>query len=463
MGHTLGTAHAHERLARRVAGSVLDGQDPAASAEAAGFNTAVTHRPAVVVAAADAGDVAAAVRYAAEEGLPVTVQATGHGAVAPAEGAVFVSTRRLQGVRIDPVARTARVEAGVRWRAVIDAAAPHGLAPLSGSSSGVGVVGYTLGGGMGLLARRHGFAADHVRAVELATADGEMRRVTAGSDPELFWALRGGQGSFGIVSALEFELVPVPAFFGGTLVFSAPDVEEVLHAFTRWAQTMPEEVTTSVALLRLPVAEDVPPPLRGVVSLALRFGFLGSAEKGEALLAPMRRVATPVLDSMGPMSYAAADRIHMDPTQPLPAVTRGALLHSAPAGLVDSLLEVAGPQVETPLAVVELRLMGGALGRPATVPNAVAGRDGAFSLSGVAPAPPPMLAGAHSATARVVDAVGPWTTGSSLVNFLGHRADRRQSPWAPDTLERLRRVKESVDPRGVFPAGLLATAPVGSR
>ena len=155
---------------------------------------------------------------------------------------------------------------------------------------------------------------------------------------------------------------------------------------------MPEEVTTSVALLRLPPVDDVPPPLRGVVSLALRFGFTGSPEQGEALLAPMRRIATPVLDSVGPMSYAAVDGIHMDPPEPLPAVARGGLLHSMPADLVDTLLAVAGPDVERAAGVVELRLMGGALSRPATVPNAVAGRDGAYSLSVIAPAPPPLPA-----------------------------------------------------------------------
>ena len=206
----MGNTQTRERLARQVAGAVFDGGDPAAAAETAGFNTAVTHRPAVVVAASSAEDVAAAVRCANDEGLPVAVQATGHGAATPADGTVFVSTKRMQGVEVDPVAQVARVEAGVRWRTVIDAAAPHGLAPLSGSSSGVGVVGYTLGGGMGHLARRHGFAADHVRSVELVTAGGAIRTVTAKNDPELFWAIRGGQGSFGIVSALEFDLFPVP-------------------------------------------------------------------------------------------------------------------------------------------------------------------------------------------------------------------------------------------------------------
>ena len=461
----MNTTLLRERLARQVSGRVLDGGGRAAAAEVAGFNTAVAHRPSVVVAAECAGDVAAAVRYAAATGSPLAVQATGHGAAAPVDGGVLVTTTRMQGCVVDPVARTARVEAGVRWRRVIDAVVPHGLAPLSGSSSGVGVVGYTLGGGMGHLARRHGFAADHVRAVEMVAADGEVRRVTADTDPDLFWAVRGGQSRFGVATAVEFDLVPLPAFFGGAMVFGPAAVEPVLRAFAAWAPTLPEEVTTSVALLRLPPVDDVPPPLRGVVSVALRFGAAGPPARGEQLLAPMRRVATPLLDSVAPMSFAAVDGIHMDPTEPMPAVMRGGLLHSMPDALVDSLLAVAGPDVEVPLAMVELRLMGGALARPAAVPNAVAGREGAFSLSVVAPAPPALATTAHAVTEGVLQALEPWSTGTTLANFAGHDGRRAADrAWAPEVLERLRRVKATVDPADLFGGALApATAPAGVR
>jgi FAD/FMN-containing dehydrogenase len=303
---------------------------------------------------------------------------------------------------------------------------------------------------MGHLARRQGFAADHVRLVELVTAEGEITTVTAESDPELFWAIRGGQGSFGIVTALEFDLGPVPEFFGGAMIFPADAIKDVLHAFSAWAPTMPEEVTTSVALLRLPPADDVPPPLRGVVSLAVRFGFTGPRARGEALLAPMRAVATPLLDSIGPMSYAEVDRIHMDPREPLPAVVRGGLLHSMPAELIEALLAVAGPGVDIPLAVVEMRLMGGALSRPAAVPNAVAGREGAFSLVTIAPAPPPLMDAAHAATSAVLDALEPWSTGTSLLNFEHPEPHVQGSAWTQDVLDRLRAVKAKVDPHNVF-------------
>jgi hypothetical protein len=217
-----------------------------------------------------------------------------------------------------------------------------------------------------------------------------------------------------------------------------------------------------VALLRLPPVDDVPPPMRGVVTLALRFGFTGPARQGEALLAPMRRVATPVLDSVGPMSFAAVDAIHMDPQEPLPSVVSGGLLRSVPAQSIEALLDVAGPGVDTPVVQVELRLMGGALGRPAQVPNAVAGREGAYALTVVAPAPPPLLAGARVATDDVVSALQPWSTGTSLVNFTGNGDP--STAWTPEVLERLRRVKATADPRNIFGGALTASVslPVGA-
>ena len=459
----MNTSHLREQLAHQVAGEVLDGADPAAAAETAGFNTSITHRPAVVVTARSAADVAAAVRAAGDAGLKVTVQATGHGAVAPAEGDRLrvdqgdEGTARGPGHSGRPGGGRSPVAAGDRRRG------PARPGP---------AVGVVVGRGR---RRLHAGRRDGPPRPAARLRRGPRARHRAGHGrgrghhghcaerPDLFWALRGGQGSFGIVTALEFDLVSVPRFYGGALFFTGADIEPVLRAFGAWAPTLPEEVTTSVALLRLPPSDDVPPPLRGTVSLALRFGFAGAPAEGAALLAPMRAVATPVLDSIGPMSYAEVDRIHMDPTEPMPAVTRGTLLTGLPDDLLDALLAVAGPGVDVPLALVELRLMGGALARPATIPNAVAGRDGAFALTVVAPAPPPLAAVAPVVTSQVVEAVAPWTTGSSLVNFGGHGSP--DSPWAPEVLDRLRRVKAAVDPSDIFGGVVSASAlaEVGAR
>ncbi|MCE3552938.1 FAD-binding protein [Pseudonocardia sp. RS11V-5] len=308
-------------LGAAVAGPVLQPGDPGFAEEIGGFNLAYTPAAAAVVGATSTDDVAAAVRYAA---------------------------------------------------------APHGLAPLSGSSSQVGVVGYTTGGGLGPMARRYGFAADHVRRFTIVTADGMVRDVSEhgqGPDADLFWAVRGGKGNFGIVTEMEFDLVPVTRFVGGALMFGADDAAAVLHAWREWAPGLPEDTTTSVALLRLPPDPALPEPVRGRFVVAVRFTHLGSAEEGAALLAPLRAVAGPVLDTSADMPYPAIDAVHMDPVDPMPMWDRGTALSALPAEAVDALLAVAGPQADVPLAMVEIRLLGGAIARRPEVPNAVASRS----------------------------------------------------------------------------------------
>ncbi|NJC73927.1 FAD-binding oxidoreductase [Planosporangium thailandense] len=265
-------------LASQVSGPVYVPGDDGFDAEIAAWNLATAHRPLVAVGAADAADVAAAVGWAAERGLPVAVQATGHGAVAAAIGGVLVNTSRLDEVTVDPATRTARVGAGVKWARVIEAAAPYGLAPLSGSSSDVGAVGYTVGGGLGLLARRYGYAADHVRGLRIVTADGQLRDVDADEHPDLFWAVRGGKGNFGIVTSIEIDLVPVATLYAGGIFYPGAVAADVLHAYRAWTSSLPDETTTSVAILRLPPLPELPEPLRGQTVVHLRFIHAGDAD-----------------------------------------------------------------------------------------------------------------------------------------------------------------------------------------
>ncbi len=251
-------------LAAAVQGIVAVPGDDAYAGECATYNLALPRSPAVVVGAAAPGDVSQAVRFAAERGLPVGVLATGHGPSVPADGAVLVNTRRLTGVTIDLAARVARVAAGTRWQQVVEASAPHRLAALNGSSPQVGVVGYSLGGGLSpVLGRSYGWAADRVRAVELVTADGEIVRATAEQDADLFWAARGGKDNFGIATAIEFDLFEVPRLYGGGLYFDGARAGEILQFYREWAPTLPPELTVSVGLLSLPPLDSVPEPLRG--------------------------------------------------------------------------------------------------------------------------------------------------------------------------------------------------------
>jgi UDP-N-acetylenolpyruvoylglucosamine reductase len=356
-----------EDLRSRVHGPVYAAGDDGLAAEVATWNVAIQHTPAIAVGATCAADVAVAVSWAVAHDLAVAVQATGHGPVRNAAGSLMITTRRMQGVAIDPDRRIARVQAGVTWGAVMDAAAEYGLVGLRGSSSDVGVVGYAVGGGLGPLGRKYGFAADSVTAVEIVTADGRLRRLAADCEPELFWAVRGGKGNVGIVTAVEIELYPLASMVAGAIFFAAEDAAAVLHAYREWAPTMPEDVTTSVAVLRVPDLEELPPPLRGQAVVHLRYCYAGSdVAEGERLVEPMQAAGRVLLGYIHPMLPGEMDSIHVDPVDPLPAWEKGMGLAELSAEAVDALLATAGPQLDIPLIMVEVRQLGGALGRPCT-------------------------------------------------------------------------------------------------
>ena len=435
-------------LRRQVAGPVFEPGDAGYDLEISAWNLITTHRPPIVVGARCAEDVAAAVRFALQHDLSVAVQATGHGASFPVNEGVLITTKRMTHVSVDVQYGIARVEAGAKWAHVVEATAPYGLAPLLGSTSDVGAVGYTLGGGLSWLARKYGFAADRVRSLEIVTGDGKLRTISADSEPGLFWGLRGGKGNFGIVTAMEIELVLQPRIYGGAIFYAAADASTVLHAWREWVETVPEEMTSSVALLRLPDAEFVPEPLRGKLTLHVRIAYTGEACNGEKLVAPLRAVATPMIDMVRDMPFTESDSIHMDPVDPMPGWHDGRLLGSFPAEAADALLATAGPDVDVPLIFAEIRHMGGALGRQPLVPNAVAGRNGAFSLAASFHLEVAELTGSCSSVAPIV-------TGTPLAPVAGGfrtlvLTDSSRLPGtAADSLElqNQRSIARSIQPR----------------
>lgn len=413
--------------------------------EVAGFQTAVRHRPEVVVAAASAQDVVEAVWQARGKGLTVAVQATGHGARVPADG-VLVTTRRMAGVRIDPVARTATVEAGARWSTVIEKAAAHGLAPLAGSSPGVGAVGYTLGGGIGLLGRTYGYAADHVTALDVVTADGRLRHVTAETEPDLFWALRGGRAAVGVVTAMTIGLVPVPVVHGGGLHFDAADAEAVLAEFRELTATAPQTLTSSVGMVGLPPIEAIPEPLRGRHIVHVR---LASTEPVDpAVLAPLRAIG-PLTDRVGEVPAAAVGSIYGDPDFPHSYVGDNVLLDALPEDLPAAVCALAGPGADVP-CVVDLRHLGGAMARPPLVSNAVPYREAAYILRVLSPAED--VDAARVVHDRVFAAAAPHAIGRAATFGYGPLAHRPSLPplFDPATAARLAQVKGQFDPEDVF-------------
>jgi FAD/FMN-containing dehydrogenase len=425
-----------------------DGYD----AERAGFNLTVDHHPELIVGATGPEDVAAAVSYASARGLAVGVLTTGHGPAVPADGQVLINTRRMSEVQVDPAARTARVGGGVLWRQVLPHTVPHGLAPLSGSSPHVGVVGYTLGGGVGLLGRCYGFAADRVRRVDIVCADGQLRQVTADSEPELFWAVRGGQGNFGVVVGLEFELVPVPRLYGGGLFFPAEAAADVLRAYNQWAPAAPQEMSSSVLLIKFPPIPQIPEPFRDRYIAHLRFAYTGTAEEGGRLIQPLRSIGSQTLDTLGELPYTESGTIYNDPVDPMPSYHSNIALRTLDAGAVDTILSLAGPQADSPLAI-EIRQLGGAYARPPAIPSAVGGRDAAHMIFAVANLQPGQEDAMRQAHEQLHEKMLPWATGGTIYNFSGfNEADpeRVKLAFAPADYARLARAKAIYDPQNMF-------------
>jgi hypothetical protein len=439
-------------LRARVTGDVVLPGDADWDAARLAWNLAVDQHPAMVALPETAADVAAIVSYAAAAGLRVAVQGTGHGAAARGgelSDSILLKMERMRGIEIDAANRSARVEAGVVWAEVAGAAAEHGLAALAGSSPDVGVVGYTLGGGLSWLGRRYGLAASNVLSVEIVTAGGEIRRIDADTDPDLFWAVRGGGGSFGAVTAIEFALFPVAEVYAGIMLWPIERAGEILHAWREWTTDMPDEMTTVGRLLQLPPIPDIPEPFRGRSFVAIQAFFLGAEAAGAELIAPIRALG-PEIDTLATISTAVLQHVHMDPEHPVPGVGDGMLLDELPAAAIDALVAAAGPGSGSPLLSVEVRQLGGALGRPAAGGGAVSHLDADFALFGIGVAMSPEMGAAVAAHTGVVrEALSPWEAETTYLNF-AERDVPAERIFGPYTNHRLRAVKTAYDPADLF-------------
>jgi len=285
------------------------------------LNRNFTHHPFVVVVAANESDIVEAVRFARAGGHRVAVQVTGHGVARPADGAVLIVTSRLTDVTIDPFARRAYVSPGAKWGAVLAPAQEHGLAPLLGSTTDVGAIGYTLGGGMGWLGRRYGLASDSARAFSLVTPEGLEIRASRRENPEIFWAVKGGGGgTFGVVTGMEIELYPVDMVYAGNLLYPIEMAGTVMSRWREWVSEMDDRMTSSVVLMNFPPLEIVLEPVRGQSFVMVRGCWSGDLADGQALIDDWRRWKTPALDMFGPMPFAMADMISQDPVDPMPGM-----------------------------------------------------------------------------------------------------------------------------------------------
>ena len=439
-------------LAALIAGPVLTPGQPGYDEEVAGFNAAVRHRPEVVVGASSTEDVVQAVRFARARGCRVAVQSTGHGAHLSVETGLLVTTRRIDLVQVDVAGRAATVGAGARWAAVVAAGAPHGLAPIAGSAPSVGVVGFLLGGGIGPLARSHGFGSDYLVGATLVTGTGDIVRTSADDNPDILWALRGGKPRLGIVTEVRLRLVELPALYAGSLLFEETHIEAALRAWIAWTAQADTRVTTSAAIVRFPPLDSVPPPLRGRRLLALRFAYPGDATEGARLAAPLRAIAPVYLDMLDAMPIADVARIFNDPTGPVPAWSSGAMLARADQDFASALLRHVGAGTDGPFRAAEVRHLGEATARDVVGGSAVGGRGALYTFALFGANPTDFATVLPDAEARVVGDLAGWLSPESNGNFAPHPSARRPgSPGATPAVDaKLVDLRRRYDPDRLF-------------
>jgi FAD/FMN-containing dehydrogenase len=410
-------------------------------------NLLFQRHPVAIVRPATTVDVALAVRFARDNGLPIAVRSGGHSVAGHSTtDGVVIDLAKLRGLDVDPVTRTVRAQTGLRAGDVTTAAAEHGLAVPFGDTGSVGLGGLTLGGGIGFLVRKHGMTIDNLLEVELVTADGAVVTASATQNPDLFWALRGGGGNFGMVTAFTYRAVPVGMIYGGLIAL--PVSPEILRAYVAAAQAAPVELTMIAFVTTIPPMPFVAPDLVGRMSLIAFVAYAGDPANGPAALAPIRDLATPYVDMLQPMPYAALYQLTAQGEQAASGVMRAAFLRS-----MDDAAEAILAHMETassPFAFAQIRVLGGAMAQVPADATAFAHRDASIlfaimaSFEGDDPTP-------HAAWADAFfRAIRPATDGV-YANFLEDEGDGRiHEAYPADTYARLAAVKATWDPENVF-------------
>lgn len=454
MEQAVGHHHGFEVLQDRVVGMVVDATHPDYEKARRAWNLVVDQHPTLIVFAQSAQDVVEAVRYANEEGLRIAVTATGHGVVRPADGAMLINLSQMNGVTVYAAKQTVRIEGGAKWGAVLEKTQVQGLAPLLGSSPDVGAVGYTLGGGLGWLARKYGLSADSVVAFEVVTSDGRVLRASADENADLFWGLRGGGGSLAIVTAMEVRLYPITSVYGGNLFYPATKAREVMTRYREWIATAPDELTSSIVLMNFPPMPELPEFLRGQSFAIVRGCYAGPPAQGEKLLSFWRDWQAPAIDDFKEIPFSQVATISNDPVDPLPGLSSGAWIRALDDGAIETLVRFGlGDGAPSPLTVTEVRHAGGAIARVDGHSAAYGNRDAQHIMQIIAMTPTPVARAAvlqHLGAFK--EALQPYLTGGVYMNFLeGEEAQARvRDGFAPDTFRRLSELKAQFDPRNVL-------------
>jgi FAD/FMN-containing dehydrogenase len=407
-------------------------------------------RPALIVRAAGATDVARAVALAADTGMPLAVRSGGHSLAgySTVDGGIVVDMTALKGIHIDVDRRLAWAGAGLTAREYTTAAAAHGLATPFGDTGSVGIAGLTLGGGIGWLVRKYGLAIDALRAVEIVTADGRILTADEDEHADLFWAVRGGGGNFGIVTRFQFELYPVPAILGGALFL--PPTPEVLRSLQPLAEAAPEELTTISFLMHMPPAPFVPESQVGQLALAVMFVYAGDPADGAAALEPFRKVATPLAELVAPMPYPGIYQMLEGAEQRGHEIARSRFLDTIDDEAVDAML-AAMANAASPMAMVQIRILGGAMARVPADATAFAHRSANVMVAVLDPFEDPDTRAEQVAwTVGLHEALAPNAVGV-YSNFLEREGeDRILEAYGEATYQRLSLIKRRYDPTNLF-------------
>jgi FAD/FMN-containing dehydrogenase len=441
--------HTDAAVALRAAltGRVITPDDPVydeTRTVASGFD----RRPAVIVQPVDATEVARVIDIARAAGLPLAVRSGGHSTAGHSvcDGGIVLDLAAMRHLEIDVEARTAWAETGLTAGEFTHATSEHGLATSFGDTASVGIGGLTLGGGIGLLVRKHGMTIDSLLAAEVVTADGQIRKVDADHHPDLFWAIRGGGGNFGVVTRLQLRLVEVDEVYGGWLVL--PATAETIAGFVAAAADAPEELTTIADVMIAPPLPFLPPESHGVPVVIGTLCYAGPPGEGEGAVAPLRALATPIADMVGPMPYR--DLLFADEMPPHRMAVRTLFLDGVDDDTAAGILD----RVESSTAMmstVQLRVLGGAMALVPADATAFAHRDRRIMAMAGAMYGDPAETAEHEAWASATaDALDDGTSGA-YVNFLGEGEEHRMREAYPGaTWDRLAAIKTRYDHTNLF-------------
>lgn len=436
-------------LQESIQGQVITPFDTGYDEARQAWNLSVDQHPALIVIAESTSDVAEVVRFARIEGLEVAVQSTGHGNVRPANDCLLIITSNMNDVQVDVLSQTARIQAGAKWGMVLEKTYPHGLAPLLGSSPDVGAVGYTLGGGMGWLARKYGLSIDSVHSFEVVTAEGRFLRASHTENNDLFWGMRGGGGSLGIVTAMEVQLYPVTTVYGGNLYYPIEEAKEVFTRYRDWISSIPDELTSSIVIMNFPPIPELPEFLRGQSFAMVRGCYCGPMEEGETLLGYWRDWRAPIIDDFKAMPFSEVATISNDPVDPLPGLSSGAWLRELNDQVLETLIRYGAPSEGPPLFLMtEVRHAGGAISRLEHTANAFSHREALHSLQVVGVTETPeAYRGLQAYTQRLKSDLKPYLMGVYM-NWLEGLESREkiQEAYSPQNYRRLRELKAKYDP-----------------